>query len=75
MYTTTPDTDRGLRDLIQVHIWSSSMLSNKDVQKCVLDVDGLRVDVLKMLFASIHTSDSLKKLGKKSSGSCILFEA
>ena len=51
------------------------MLSNKDVQKCVLEVDGLRVDVLKMLFASIHTLDSLKKSGRKSGGSCILFEA
>ena len=73
-YTTTPDSDRGLRDVIYSYAWRHFMLSSREFQKCVFETESLKTDMLKMLFKNIHTAGSLKKSGRKDHGCFISIE-
>ena len=53
-YDSTPQTDRGLRDMIMGVVWGnrSVMLVKEHVQECVMGSEGLKHDLLMELFAT-----------------------
>ena len=53
IYTTTPDVDRGLRDLIKRTTWSyqNFFAASQEVQACVLENPGYSKDLVSAMFA------------------------
>ena len=54
IYSTTPESDRGLRDLIKIHTWNfkDTLLRVSTIQRCVLQTDGYKDDLLQALFGN-----------------------
>ena len=61
VYTNTPDSDRGLRDVIKKYTWiHKKMLADRELQKCILETEGYTADVIQSLFedATLNTFTS-----------------
>lgn len=52
VYTSTPDGDRGLRDIIKKFTWRHKkiLMADKELQKCIIATEGYMVDVVQSLF-------------------------
>ena len=54
VYETTPECDRGLRDLVRDYIWNYPwLLQQRDVQEAILGHATLMRDIMKTFFASL----------------------
>lgn len=54
IYDLTPETDRGLKDLVKDIVWSTraTMFPRQEIQRCIRESEGFRNDMLQAMFTA-----------------------
>lgn len=71
VYESTPESDRGLRDIVKEYTTGRrTLFADKDFQKCILETQGYMVDVIQSLFEDAESGDSFVLPQKKKARMC-----